>query len=309
MNIVVLEPLAVEERKLRQLAEPLIHRGDTLTIYDHIAKDEDEAKKRVADADVLIIANSPLTGEVIRAANQLKFISVAFTGLDHIDLVACKEREITVCNAAGYSTHSVTELTFGLLFGLLRNIPACDQATRQEKTKAGLVGYELYGKTFGVVGTGAIGSRVAELAMAFGCKVLAYSQTQRVELVKKGVQYVTLEQLLEQSDIISLHTPLTPETKHLIHKENLKLVKPTALLINVARGPVVDSEALAQALHEGRLAGTGIDVFEMEPPIPFDYPLLHTPNTLLTPHVAFATAESMERRAEIVFENIIKWRE
>ena len=309
MNIVVLEPLAVEERKLRQLAEPLIHRGDTLTIYDHIAKDKDEAKKRVADADVLIIANSPLTGEVIRAANQLKFISVAFTGLDHIDLVACKEREITVCNAAGYSTHSVTELTFGLLFGLLRNIPACDQATRQEKTKAGLVGYELYGKTFGVVGTGAIGSRVAELAMAFGCKVLAYSRTQRVELVKKGVQYVTLEQLLEQSDIISLHTPLTPETKHLIHKENLKLVKPTALLINVARGPVVDSEALAQALHEGRLAGTGIDVFEMEPPIPFDYPLLHTPNTLLTPHVAFATAESMERRAEIVFENIIKWRE
>lgn len=309
MNIVVLEPLAVEERKLRQLAEPLIHRGDTLTIYDHIAKDEDEAKKRVADADVLIIANSPLTGEVIRAANQLKFISVAFTGLDHIDLVACKEREITVCNAAGYSTHSVTELTFGLLFGLLRNIPACDQATRQEKTKAGLVGYELYGKTFGVVGTGAIGSRVAELAMAFGCKVLAYSQTQRVELVKKGVQYVTLEQLLEQSDIISLHTPLTPETKHLIHKENLKLVKPTALLINVARGPVVDSEALAQALHEGRLAGTGIDVFEMEPPIPSDHPLLHTPNTLLTPHVAFATAESMERRAEIVFENIIKWRE
>ncbi|NLL71350.1 MAG: hydroxyacid dehydrogenase [Epulopiscium sp.] len=309
MNIVVLEPLAVEERKLRQLAEPLIHRGDTLTIYDHIAKDEDEAKKRVADADVLIIANSPLTGEVIRAANQLKFISVAFTGLDHIDLVACKEREITVCNAAGYSTHSVTELTFGLLFGLLRNIPACDQATRQEKTKAGLVGYELYGKTFGVVGTGAIGSRVAELAMAFGCKVLAYSRTQRVELVKKGVQYVTLEQLLEQSDIISLHTPLTPETKHLIHKENLKLVKPTALLINVARGPVVDSEALAQALHEGRLAGTGIDVFEMEPPIPSDHPLLHTPNTLLTPHVAFATAESMERRAEIVFENIIKWRE
>jgi len=309
MNIVVLEPLAVEERKLRQLAEPLIHRGDTLTIYDHIAKDKDEAKKRVADADVLIIANSPLTGEVIRAANQLKFISVAFTGLDHIDLVACKEREITVCNAAGYSTHSVTELTFGLLFGLLRNIPACDQATRQEKTKAGLVGYELYGKTFGVVGTGAIGSRVAELAMAFGCKVLAYSRTQRVELVKKGVQYVTLEQLLEQSDIISLHTPLTPETKHLIHKENLKLVKPTALLINVARGPVVDSEALAQALHEGRLAGTGIDVFEMEPPIPSDHPLLHTPNTLLTPHVAFATAESMERRAEIVFENIIKWRE
>lgn len=309
MNIVVLEPLAVEERKLRQLAEPLIHRGDTVTIYDHIAKDKDEAKKRVADADVLIIANSPLTGEVIRAANQLKFISVAFTGLDHIDLVACKEREITVCNAAGYSTHSVTELTFGLLFGLLRNIPACDQATRQEKTKAGLVGYELYGKTFGVVGTGAIGSRVAELAMAFGCKVLAYSRTQRVELVKKGVQYVTLEQLLEQSDIISLHTPLTPETKHLIHKENLKLVKPTALLINVARGPVVDSEALAQALHEGRLAGTGIDVFEMEPPIPSDHPLLHTPNTLLTPHVAFATAESMERRAEIVFENIIKWRE
>lgn len=309
MNIVVLEPLAVEERKLRQLAEPLIHRGDTLTIYDHIAKDKDEAKKRVADADVLIIANSPLTGEVIRAANQLKFISVAFTGLDHIDLVACKEREITVCNAAGYSTHSVTELTFGLLFGLLRNIPACDQATRQEKTKAGLVGYELYGKTFGVVGTGAIGSRVAELAMAFGCKVLAYSRTQRVELVKKGVQYVTLEQLLEQSDIISLHTPLTTETKHLIHKENLKLVKPTALLINVARGPVVDSEALAQALHEGRLAGTGIDVFEMEPPIPSDHPLLHTPNTLLTPHVAFATAESMERRAEIVFENIIKWRE
>ncbi|NMA82458.1 MAG: hydroxyacid dehydrogenase [Epulopiscium sp.] len=307
MHIVVLEPLAIEKEILFDLMKPLEAQGHTITIYSDIEKEEEALKSRVKDADILIIANSPLSGEVIRSATHLKMISVAFTGIDHIDQGACKEKGIMICNAAGYSTHSVAELTFGLLFGLLRNIPACDQVTREERTKAGLVGNELYGKTFGIIGTGAIGSRVGELAKAFGCRVIAYSRTEKKEVHDLGIQYVSLDELLQKSDIISLHTPLTTETQGLINEEKLELVKPTAVLINVARGAVVDSQALAKALQEGRLAGAGIDVFEMEPPIPKDHPLLSVPNTIVTPHVAFATAESMKGRAEIVIENIIQW--
>lgn len=307
MRIAMLEPLGVNKEAIDSLAKPLIEQGhEFIPCYNKI-EDKDALIAQAAGADVFIIANSPLSEEVIKSSPNLKMISVAFTGIDHVDIQACKEQGVTICNAAGYSTHSVSELTFGLILSTLRNIVPCDLATREGKTRAGLVGNEIYNKTLGIIGTGAIGRRVGQIGKAFGCKVLGYSRTERQDAKDIGITYASLEELLKESDIISLHVPLTDETKLLINKERIALMKPSSILINVARGGVVDSKALTEALNNDQIAGAGIDVFEMEPPIPQEHPLLNAKNVVLAPHVAFATDESMLRRAEITFDNITEW--
>lgn len=307
MQIVMLEPLGVSEETLNKLAKPFIDAGHKFVPCLHKIKDKKELISKASEADVLIIANSPLDGNVIRACPHLKMISVAFTGIDHVDIRACEENNILISNAAGYCTYAVAELTFGLILSTLRKIVPCDQTTRNNGTKAGLVGNELYNKTIGIIGTGAIGTTVAKIAKVFNCQLLGCDRHENQEAQDVGITYVTLENLLDKSDIVTLHTPLTKETELLINKERISLMRPTSILINAARGGVVDSEALAEALNNDKIAGAGIDVFEMEPPIPSNHPLLNAKNTYLTPHVAFATDESMERRASITFENISSW--
>jgi phosphoglycerate dehydrogenase-like enzyme len=307
MKIVLLEPLAISTEVLNKLSAKLIEMGHEFTSYDTVEKDTEVLKKRVEDAELLIIANNPLNGEVIRSAKNLKYISVAFTGVDHVDKEACLERGIRLSNAQGYATEAVAELTIGMIVSLLRNVVKCDEVTRVEGTKAGLVGFELNGKTVGIVGTGAIGLRTAEILKAFNCKLLGYSKSQREEGKALGIEYVGLDELLSRSDIVSLHVPLNEGTKDLINKDKLSLMKKSAILINVARGPVVNSEDLRDALNEGIIAGAGIDVFEVEPPVPSDHPLFNAKNILVTPHVAFATSESMVKRANIVFDNVYSW--
>lgn len=309
MKIIVMEPLGISKEKLGLLAQPFIQAGDEFVAYNDRAADEQQLIARIADADVVIVANQPLSGEVIAACSNLKLLSVAFTGVDHIALAACRAKNITVCTAAGYSTNAVAELTFGLAISVIRNIVPCDARCRSCGTKDGLVGFELYGKTFGVVGTGAIGSRVAQIARAFGCHVIASSRTEKPELQAAGIEYVPLETLLQTADFISLHVPLTEATKNLIDAKAVALMKPGAVLLNTSRGPVIDSEAVAAALNDGRLGGAGIDVFENEPPIAAEHPLCGAKNAVLTPHVAFASREALEKRAEIVFANINCWLE
>lgn len=306
MKIVILESLGIDDEKLTRITQPLADKGHELVPYDDKA-DENTFKTRVKDADILVVANMPLRGDVIDAAEKLKFISVAFTGYDHIDLDKCKEKGIKVSNAGGYSTNSVAELAFGLMIGLLRNIVVLDDAARKEGTKKGYGQFDLKGKTLGVLGTGEIGGAVAELGLAFGCSVIAYSRSENPELSKRGVKYMPLEEVLKKSDIVTIHMPLTKETKGMISKDRIKLMKPTSLLINTAIGPIVDNNALAEALHDGTIAGAGLDRVDMEPPIPMDYPLLDAPNTIIVPHIGFATEEALVRRAEITFNNIIKW--
>lgn len=307
MKIVVMEPLGVVLEKIESLAAPLKEAGHEFVYYTTKEVEQEKLLARVADADVIMLANQPLSAEIINGCSNLKMLSVAFTGVDHIDLAACRAKNILVCNAAGYSTNAVAELTFGLAISVIRNIVPCDGRCRNAATKDGLVGFELFGKTFGVVGTGAIGSRVAKIAKAFGCKVLAYSRTPKTELLELGVEYVALDELLEQSDFVSLHVPLTEATKGLIGAEAIGKMKETAVLLNTARGGVVDSTALAEALNSGKLAGAGIDVFEIEPPIAKEHPLCHAKNTVLTPHVAFASKEALEARADTVFTNLWKY--
>lgn len=305
MKVVLLESLGVKKEVLDRYAKALEAEGHEFLAYE---RDMNPAVQieRAEDADVIMIANMPLKGEVIRACKNLKFIDVAFTGVDHVDLEAAKEMGAAVSNASGYSNESVAELVLGYTLSLLRNVPQVEERCRTGGTKDGLVGRELAGKTVGIIGTGAIGSRVAELYHAFGCKIFAYDLYPKKQ-APEYMEYVEMEELLAASDIVTLHCPLTEDSKGLINESTIGKMKQGAILINAARGPVVDSEALAKALHDGRIGGAGIDVFEVEPPLNTEHPLLHTPNTIVTPHIAFASEESMELRAEIVFESLRLW--
>lgn len=304
MRIAVMEPLGVEQEKFMQIAREAVGNDVEIVCYDTRTTDVEELGRRGRDADIIAIGNLPFPREVLEKCENVKMLAVAFTGLDHVDLKYCEERGIKVQNCAGYATTAVAELTFGLLLDLCRNIGKCDTAARNGGTKAGLIGFELEGRTMGIVGTGAIGARVAKLAAAFGMDVIAYSRTPGKVA---GVRYVSLEELLAQADVVSLHVPLTDETLGMIGAEELALMKKTAVLVNTARGPVVDTKALADALNSGRIAGAAIDVFDKEPPLDADEPLINAKNTVVTPHVAFATDESMIKRAEIEFRNIAEF--
>ena len=304
MRIAVMEPLGVEQEKFMQIAREAVDDDVEIVCYDTRTTDVEELGRRGRDADIIAIGNLPFPREVLEKCENVKMLAVAFTGLDHVDLKYCEERGIKVQNCAGYATTAVAELTFGLLLDLCRNIGKCDTAARSSGTKAGLIGFELEGRTMGIVGTGAIGARVAKLADAFGMDVIAYSRTPGKVA---GVRYVSLEELLAQADVVSLHVPLTDETRGMIGAEELALMKKTAVLVNTARGPVVDTKALADALNSGRIAGAAIDVFDKEPPLDADEPLINAKNTVVTPHVAFATDESMIKRAEIEFRNIAEF--
>ena len=304
MRIAVMEPLGVEQGKFMQIAREAVGNDVEIVCYDTRTTDVEELGRRGRDADIIAIGNLPFPREVLEKCENVKMLAVAFTGLDHVDLKYCEERGIKVQNCAGYATTAVAELTFGLLLDLCRNIGKCDTAARNGGTKAGLIGFELEGRTMGIVGTGAIGARVAKLAAAFGMDVIAYSRTPGKVA---GVRYVSLEELLAQADVVSLHVPLTDETRGMIGAEELALMKETAVLVNTARGPVVDTKALADALNSSRIAGAAIDVFDKEPPLDADEPLINAKNTVVTPHVAFATDESMIKRAEIEFRNIAEF--
>ena len=303
MKIVLLESLGIPAELLKSYADKLEAKGHTFAAYEKNT-DAQVQIDRAQDADVIMIANMPLKGEVIRACKNLKFINVAFTGVDHVDLAAAKEMGVKVSNASGYSTQSVAELALGMMLSLLRNVPQVEERCRAGKTKDGLVGTELRGKTVGIVGAGAIGQNTGRLCKAFGCKVIAYNHRPKQAAEGTIDEFVDLDTLTRESDIISLNCPLNDSTRGMFDFGRIAMMKKTAILINVARGPAVDSRALADALNEGRIAGAGIDVFETEPPLDVNHPLLHTPNTIVTPHVAFASKESMALRAQIVFDSL-----
>ena len=306
MKLVVIEPLGVEKSKFLSMAEEILGDRVELVLYDTRVTDNEMLIERGKDADIIMVANLPMNEEVILGCHNLKLLAVAFTGLDHIAMEACRAKGITVCNCAGYSNAAVSDLVFGMLITLYRNVIPCNERVRVGGTKDGLIGMELEGKKFGVIGTGAIGLRVANIASAFGCEVYAYSRTKK-EL--PNVTYVSLEELLSHCDIVSLHVPLSEETRGLINRDRLALMKKTSVLINTARGPVVDSEALAESLNEGKIAGACVDVFEMEPPVPQEHPLLHAKNLIATPHIAFATKEALVKRAIINLNNVKYWLE
>ncbi len=301
MKIAVLEPLGIPFEALEEKIKSAVGDMAEVVLYKDRKEDIETLVERSKDADIVVLSNFKYPRAVMEKCPKLKYICVAFTGYDHVDMEYCRERGILVSNCAGYSTSAVADLVFGFVIDLYRNIIACNEAVRKGGTKEGLVGPELEGKKFGIIGAGAIGLRVAGIAKAFGCEVYAYSRTKKdIE----GVTFTDLDTLLKTCDIISLHVPQNKETIGLINAEKIALMKKDAVFINTARGPIADSAALAEALNEGRIAGAAVDVFETEPPIDPNHPLLKAKNCIATPHVAFASVQAMYKRADTVSANL-----
>ena len=271
----------------------------------------EEALQRVADADVLIVNKIKVTEELMAAAPHLKLICEAATGVNNIDLAAAERRGIPVRNVAGYSTDSVAQLTFAHILDMVCDLRRFDSFVKSGAYSAGPIFtdvsapyMELCGKTLGVVGMGAIGRKVAGIAQAFGMKVVYYSTSGTSHCA--DYPSVTLAELLSQSDVISIHAPLNERTRGLIGLEELRAMKPSAVIVNMARGGIIDEAALAEAISEEAIAGAALDVFSVEP-LPADNPLLHTshPERLrFTPHVAWASAEAISRLVDGITENI-----
>lgn len=305
MKIVLAEPLTIQPELLEELTKPLKEAGHTFVAFDKKPQSEADWKERLEGTNVLMMANTKMPESVLEYAKDLKLVNIAFTGVDHVPVKALKEAGVQVCNAAGYSNEAVAELVIGMAINLYREIKAADAGVRNGKVTSDFLGYELEGKTVGIIGTGQIGTRTAELFGAFGAKLVGTNRTEHEAAKKLGLQYLPLDKLLETADIVSLHLPLNDETRGFLKAEHFAKMKKDAIFINCARGPIVDNKALAEALEDGKIAGAAIDVYDMEPPIPAEEPLLHAPHTLLTPHVAYYTQEAMDKRAHIAFENTV----
>ncbi|QIF02374.1 D-2-hydroxyacid dehydrogenase [Roseimicrobium sp. ORNL1] len=277
------------------------------TFHDRTAPAE--VLVRAQDAELVITNKTVLSGDTIRSLPKLKYIGVLATGYNVVDVAAAKECGITVTNVPGYSTPSVAQTVFALLLELTHRVGHHAQTVREGRWSqcpdfcywdGTLV--ELSGRTLGILGYGTIGEGVARIALALGMKVIANRRTWK-EAPIEGVTPASQEEVFAQSDVLSLHCPLTEDTKHIINAQNIAKMKPSALLINTARGPLVNEAELAAALNDGRLAGVGLDVLSAEPP-PADNPLLTAKNCYITPHIAWASKEARERLINVATQNV-----
>ena len=274
----------------------------------HQTTPADEVINRLKNSDVAILNKTKITKEVLTALPRLRLICVTATGYDNIDTVACKERGVAVCNVKGYSTHSVAQVTMSLVLALITHLPEYSQSVKSGNyTASGIankltpVFHELYGKTFGVVGLGNIGKQVARVAEAFGCRVLCFKRTPDPDY-----NCVDLNTLLRESDVVTLHLPLTDETFNIIDKNALSLMKKSAILVNAARGAVTNEQDVANALKDGVIGGFATDVYSLEP-LQIDSPLQQIkdmPNVILTPHMAWGAYESRVRCIDEIAMNI-----
>lgn len=286
---------------------PLAELGE-LTVYEHCPHDDRaEILRRCAGAEVILTNKVPFDRELMAALPQLRFVALQSTGFNIIDLKAARELGITVSNVPGYSTVAVAQLVFALILELASGVAKQSAAVAAgEWSKAPDFTFyahrmqELDHRILGIFGFGAIGQRVARIGAAFGMEVIYHSRTPRA---CDFARFVSLEELFRTADVLTLHAPQTPSTAKVVNREHLSLMKPGAFLINTARGGLVDSAALADALNAGTIAGAGIDTLETEPP-PADHPLLHARNCLITPHVGWATQEARGRLIAILAENI-----
>ena len=305
MKIIVLDgytinPGDLDWTGLQQLGE--------LVVYDRTPAEEVVA--RAKGAEIVITNKTPISGKMMEQLPVLKFISVLATGYNIVDIEAANRLSIQVSNVPGYSTASVVQLTFAFILEFTHHVQAHSDGVHAGKWASSkdfcywdhsLM--ELEGKTLGIIGFGDIGKRVADVATTFGMKIIAHSRTQKDQSHRSNFQWVGLDELFRQSDVVSLHCPLTEDTRGLINEINLRKMKPTSFLINTSRGPLVVEKDLANALNEGWIAGAGIDVLSSEPPLA-DNPLLSAKNCFITPHIAWASFESRSRLMQETILNV-----
>ena len=305
MNIVILERGTIG----MDVSVDILKELGNVTIYEN--SKVIQVSERVKDADIIIANKMPLSRHTLKDASHVKLIAQFATGYDNIDINYCRERGIAVCNISDYSTPSVTQHTFALALSLSEHLSYYDDyvkngswAAQEGFTHFANTFYELSGKTWGVIGMGNIGRKVAAAATAFGCRVVWASTTDTKR--DEGFEQLSLEELLKQSDFVSLHCPLTKATHHLLNAETLKLMKSSAILINVARGGVVDNAALTDALNNGVIAAAGLDVVEGEP-ISVNNPLNSIKDSdrlIITPHMAWGSLEARSRVVTEAYKNI-----
>lgn len=286
--------------------------GD-LTVYDRTPADK--IVERIGDADVVYTNKTPITRETLDACPNVKFIGVLATGYNVIDVEAAKEKGIPVSNIPTYGTDAVAQFTIALLLELCHHIGDHSNAVKNGEWTNNpdwcfwnypLI--ELAGKTMGVIGFGRIGQRTAEIAQALGMKILAYDAYKNPELESESCKYVELEELLANSDVISLHCPLFPETEGIINKDTIAKMKDGVMILNTSRGPLIVEEDLRDALNSGKVAGASLDVVSKEP-IEMDNPLLSAKNIIITPHIAWAPKESRQRLMDIAVDNLKGFKE
>ncbi|MEE5993377.1 MAG: D-2-hydroxyacid dehydrogenase [Oscillospiraceae bacterium] len=267
----------------------------------------EEAAQKIGDADIVLVNKTPITAEVMEQCKNLKYIGLFATGYNNIDIPAATAHGITVCNAGEYSTNAVVQHTFALLLSLAGNLRTYEKAVADgEWERSETFSYfpypvhELYGKTFAIIGYGSIGKGVAKVADAFGMKVIVNTRT-----VPENCPFeiVSQKEAFQRADVLSVHCPLTEQTEHLIRRETLELMKPTAFVINTARGGIVHEQDLADALNSDRIAGAGVDVLQKEPMSP-DTPLKTAKNCIITPHIAWSALETRDRLVNIVADNL-----
>ena len=304
MKIVILEGAAVNPGDLSW--EPIRQFGE-VTVYDRTAPEE--AAGRIGDAQIVLINKTPISAQLLDQCPNLKLICVEATGYNVVDCQAARQRGVTVCNVPAYSTDAVAQFTFSLLLELCNQVGhhndfvhaggwcKCPDFCYWDTPQM-----ELAGKTIGIIGFGRIGRAVAKIATAFNMQVLAYNRSRCAEGEALGT-YVELEELLSQSDIVSLHCPLTEETEHLINAQTLSQMKDGAILLNTARGGLVDEKALAEALSQGKLRGAAVDVISAEP-MKMGNPLLTATNCIITPHMAWSPIEARQRIIDCTVANI-----
>lgn len=305
MKVAVLESYAMWEGDL--CWDGLYRIADEVVIYPTTQRADIPA--RAAGADGIIINKRRIDDWVLDRLPDLKWIGIIATGTDNIDLEACRRHGVTVANVPGYSTYSVAQMTFALLLAVCqcaermhRGVQAGFWKEQPEKYE-NLPLTELYGKTFGVFGYGDIGKAAARMAKGFGMEVIACTRTVRPEYAADGVTFVDFDTLLARSDVLSLHSPLTSQTRQVINATALEKVKPGCILLNTARGGLVDEAAVADACRSGKLYFYAADVTAVEP-VPADCPLLGLDNVMITPHVAWATSAALKRLEQIVIRNL-----
>ncbi|MBL3654531.1 D-2-hydroxyacid dehydrogenase [Fulvivirga sediminis] len=299
MKIVVLDSFTINA--FPEYWEPFKKLG-SIALYEKSS--QDEIVERAKNADAVILNKCRMTRSIIEQLPKLKYIGLTGTGFDHVDLVAAKKHHITVTNAPGYGVVSIAQHTFGLLLQLTNRINS--ESKNLEWVRDNNFSYytnpmiELHGKTIGILGWGATGKEVAKIANGFGMKVLVHSK----HAVETNVgTLVNIEKLFSKSDVISIHVSLKQETTNLVNESLLKLMKPSAYLINTSRGAVINEEDLVKALNQNQIAGAGLDVLTQEPPSDND-PLLTAKNCIITPHISWMTAEAQHRLQEIVLKNL-----
>ncbi|MGM0397210.1 MAG: D-2-hydroxyacid dehydrogenase [Bacillota bacterium] len=310
MKIVVLDGYTLNPGDLSW--DGIAQFGD-LTVYNRTAYKpggEDLVVERAKDADAIFLNKTLLTREMIQRLPKLKYVGVLATGYNIVDVEAAKEQGIVVSNVPTYGTTAVAQMTFALLLEMCHHVGAHSKAVFNgewaENPDWCFWNYplvELAGKTMGIIGYGRIGSTVGKIAQAFGMDVLAMASTPKPELETENLRFASLDEILEKSDVISLHVPLFESTKGIINKESIQKMKKTAMIINTSRGPLIVEEDLAEALNSGRIAGAALDVVSSEP-IDEDNPLLKASNCIITPHISWAPKESRERLMNVAVGNL-----